>query len=204
MIIIGLTGQSGAGKTTVCETFEKNGFCIINADIVAREVMSNGSECLLKTAETFDGILLSDGSLDRKKLADIVFSDKEKLKAYERIIYPYILSSINEKISFYKKVGCEYLLLDAPTLFESGADALCDKIISVISDKNTRLIRILKRDNITAEQAEKRLNSQKNDIYYREKSDYVIENNGSYDELQKEAENVISLIKESCNAKKSQ
>lgn len=204
MIIIGLTGQSGAGKTTVCETFEKNGFCIINADIVAREVMSKGSECLLKTAKTFDGILLSDGSLYRKKLADIVFSDNEKLKAYERIIFPYILSSINEKISFYKKVGCEYLLLDAPTLFESGADRLCDRIISVISDRNARLSRIIKRDDITTEQAEKRLNSQNDDEFYKKKSDYVIENNGSYDELQKEAENVISLIKESYNAEKSQ
>lgn len=196
MIVVGLTGQSGAGKTTVCDTFEKSGFAVINADIVAREVMSKGSKCLEETVNVFGDILLGDGSLDRKKLAGIVFSDTDKLKIYENIIFPYIISSIKEKIDIFKKEMYNYVLLDAPTLFESKADNLCDIIVSVIADREIRIERILKRDSITFSEAESRLNSQKNDDFYIEKSDYVIRNNGSLSELENNTINVVNSIKE--------
>ena len=196
MIVVGLTGQSGAGKTTVCDTFEKSGFAVINADIVAREVMSKGSKCLEETVNVFGDILLGDGSLDRKKLAGIVFSDTDKLRIYENIIFPYIISSIKEKIDIFKKEMYNYVLLDAPTLFESKADNLCDIIVSVIADREIRIERILKRDSITLDEAESRLNSQKNDDFYIEKSDYVIRNNGSLSELENNTINVVNSIKE--------
>lgn len=202
MIIVGLTGQSGAGKTTVCNTFEKNGFAIINADIVAREVMSKGSECLKKTVDVFGNILLEDGTLDRQKLAGVVFSDSDKLKIYEDIIFPYIISSIKDKIDKYKENRENYILLDAPTLFESGADGLCDIIVSVIADRDIRLERILERDDITSEQAENRLNSQESDEFYTEKSDYVIRNNNTLSELENNAIDVINLIKEQFDAER--
>lgn len=196
MIVVGLTGQSGAGKTTVCDTFEKSGFAVINADIVAREVMSKGSKCLEETVNVFGDILLGDGSLDRKKLAGIVFSDTDKLRIYENIIFPYIISSIRGKIDIFKKEMYNYVLLDAPTLFESKADNLCDIIVSVIADREIRIERILKRDSITLDEAESRLNSQKNDDFYIEKSDYVIRNNGSLSELENNTINVVNSIKE--------
>lgn len=196
MIVVGLTGQSGAGKTTVCDTFEKSGFAVINADIVAREVMSKGSKCLEETVNVFGDILFGDGSLDRKKLAGIVFSDTDKLRIYENIIFPYIISSIKEKIDIFKKEMYNYILLDAPTLFESKADNLCDIIVSVIADREIRIERILKRDSITLDEAESRLNSQKNDDFYIEKSDYVIRNNGSLSELENNTINVVNSIKE--------
>lgn len=202
MIIVGLTGQSGAGKTTVCNTFEQSGFAIINADIVAREVMSKGSKCLEETVSVFGGILLEDGTLDRKKLAGIVFSDRDKLKIYENIIFPYIISSIKEKIDMYKKEMYNYILLDAPTLFESKADGLCDIIVSVIADRDIRLNRILKRDSITLNEAEIRLNSQKNDDFYICKSDYVIKNNGSLSELENNTMDVVNSIKEQSDEEK--
>ena len=202
MIIVGLTGQSGAGKTTVCSTFEKNGFAIINADIVAREVMSKGSECLDETVSVFGDILSEDGTLDRKKLAGIVFSDSDKLSVYENIIFPYIISSIKEKIDMYKKEMYNYILLDAPTLFESKADGLCDIIVSVIADRDIRLNRILKRDSITLHEAESRLNSQKNDDFYMGKSDYVIKNNGSLSELENNTMDVVNSIKEQSDEEK--
>ena len=202
MIIVGLTGQSGAGKTTVCSTFEKNGFAIINADIVAREVMSKGSECLDETVSVFGDILSEDGTLDRKKLAGIVFSDSDKLSVYENIIFPYIISSIKEKIDMYKKEMYNYILLDAPTLFESKADGLCDIIVSVIADRDIRLNRILKRDSITLHEAEIRLNSQKNDDFYMGKSDYVIKNNGSLSELENNTMDVVNSIKEQSDEEK--
>lgn len=202
MIIVGLTGQSGSGKTTVCNTFEKSGFAIINADIVAREVMSKGSRCLEETVDVFGNILSDDGTLDRKKLAGIVFTDSNKLRIYENIIFPYIISSIKEKIDVYKKESYDYILLDAPTLFESKADSLCDIIVSVIADRNIRIERILKRDSITLSEAESRLNSQKNDDFYIEKSDYVIKNNGSLSELENNTMNVVNSIKEQSDEKK--
>ena len=202
MIIVGLTGQSGAGKTTVCDTFEKSGFAIINADIVAREVMSKGSECLDETVSVFGDILSEDGTLDRKKLAGIVFSDSDKLSIYENIIFPYIISSIKEKIDMYKKEMYNYILLDAPTLFESKADVLCDIIVSVIADRDIRLNRILKRDSITLHEAEIRLNSQKNDDFYMGKSDYVIKNNGSLSELENNTMDVVNSIKEQSDEEK--
>lgn len=202
MIIVGLTGQSGSGKTTVCNTFEKSGFAIINADIVAREVMSKGSRCLEETVDVFGNILSDDGTLDRKKLAGIVFTDSNKLRIYENIIFPYIISSIKEKIDVYKKESYDYILLDAPTLFESKADSLCDIIVSVIADRNIRIERILKRDSITLSEAESRLNSQKNDDFYIEKSDYVIKNNGSLSELENNTMNIVNSIKEQSDEKK--
>lgn len=202
MIIVGLTGQSGAGKTTVCDTFEKSGFAIINADIVAREVMSKRSKCLEETVNVFGDILLEDGTLDRKKLAGIVFSDSDKLSIYENIIFPYIISSIKEKIDMYKKEMYNYILLDAPTLFESKADGLCDIIVSVIADRDIRLNRILKRDSITLHEAESRLNSQKNDDFYTGKSDYVIKNNGSLSELENNTMDVVNSIKEQSDEEK--
>ena len=202
MIIVGLTGQSGAGKTTVCSTFEKNGFAIINADIVAREVMSKESDCLRETVSVFGDILLEDGSLDRKKLAGIVFSDRNKLEVYENIIFPYIISSIKEKVDGYTKENYNYILLDAPTLFESKADKLCDIIVSVIADRDIRLKRILNRDLITLYEAEHRLNSQKNDDFYIEKSDYVIKNNGSLSELENNTMNIVNSIKEQSDEEK--
>lgn len=202
MIIVGLTGQSGAGKTTVCDTFEKSGFAIINADIVAREVMSNGSECLNETVSVFGDILLEDGTLDRKKLAGIVFSDSDKLSIYENIIFPYIIASIRDKIEVYKREKYDYLLLDAPTLFESKADKLCDIIVSVIADRDIRLNRILERDSITLHEAESRLNSQKNDDFYMGKSDYVIKNNGSLSELENNTMDIVNSIKEQSDEEK--
>lgn len=202
MIIVGLTGQSGAGKTTVCDTFEKSGFAIINADVVAREVMSKGSKCLDETVNVFGDVLLEDGTLDRKKIAGIVFSDADNLRIYENIIFPYIISSIKEKIDMYKKEMYNYILLDAPTLFESKADGLCDIIVSVIADRDIRLKRILKRDSITLHEAESRLDSQKNDDFYIEKSDYVIKNNGSLSELENNTIDVVNSIKEQSDEEK--
>ena len=155
-----------------------------------------------ETVSVFGDILLEDGTLDRKKLAEIVFSDSDKLSIYENIIFPYIISSIKEKIDMYKKEMYNYILLDAPTLFESKANKLCDIIVSVIADRKIRLERILKRDLITLCEAESRLNSQKNDDFYTGKSDYVIKNNGSLSELENNTMDVVNSIKEQSDEEK--
>jgi len=198
--VIGLTGQSGAGKTTVSQIFSENGFAVINADKVARKVMEKGSSCLEKTCAVFGDVKDSDGNLDRKLLASIVFTDMDKKKEYEGIIFPYITEEIEREISDAEKNGDEYILLDAPTLFESGTDSLCSVIVSVICDREVRLARIISRDGITHQQAENRLNSQHSDDFYILRSDYVIANDGTDDELSEKTRSVIKMIKERDNA----
>ena len=148
--LIGLTGQSGAGKTTVSDTFKEEGIPVINADFVAREVVKPKSPCLNDVIRAFGNeYLLPNGNLNRKMLANTVFTSKTKLSLLNSIMYPYITREILGIADEYSKGGEKIVIVDAPTLFESGIDKYCKKIISVISDINVRLKRIIKRDNIT-------------------------------------------------------
>ena len=202
--VIGLTGQSGAGKTTVCRVFEENGFAIINADKIARHIMEKGMPCLEEIKECFGKeILKEDGTLNRQKLADVVFGDKEKLKQLNAISYPYITSEILNKIKRLSEEKCKYVLLDAPTLFESRADDFCNIIISVTATEKNRTARIAERDGITAEQIKKRFSSQHTERFFINHSDFIIKNNKSVDELIEKAKEVAEKIKEYYNAEET-
>lgn len=203
MTVSGLTGQSGSGKTTVSAEFAAAGFMVINADILARKVMEKGQPCLEETVRYFGSeILLPDGTLDRKLLGKIVFSDRIRLDELNRICYKYINRMVEDMISEYGSRGEEYVLLDAPTLFEAGEDRLCDIIVSVIADKELRLKRVIERDKISVSAAEERFNSQHDTEFFRSHSDYVIENNGSVMELENRARDIIKQIMENSNAQK--
>ena len=200
--VIGLTGQSGAGKTTVSRVFSQNGFAVIDADIISREVTQKGQPCLTELSEAFGSdIIISDGTLNRKRLGSIVFSDREKLRQLNGIIYPYIIYRIISRIDELSEEGRELILLDAPTLFEANADDLCDLIISVTADESIRMSRIIARDNITPEAAKKRFESQYSEHFFVNHSDFVIINNKTPDVLAAKAEEVAGKIKEYYNAK---
>jgi dephospho-coA kinase len=201
--VIGLTGQSGAGKTTVCGVFRREGFDVIDADLISREVTRKGEPCLNELAEAFgSGILLPDGSLDRKKLGSIVFSDSERLRQLDGICYPYIIFRIIRCIEELSASGSKLIILDAPTLFESNADDLCDLIISVTADEKLREERITARDHISPEAARKRFNSQYSEHFFVSHSDFVIKNNKTPEILVAKAEEAADKIKEYYNAKK--
>ncbi len=181
---VGLTGMSGAGKTTACEVFREHGFHIIDCDNVAREVVKCGRPALADIAAHFgSGILTPDGGLDRKKLGGIVFSDKQKLAELDGLIYPFIHFEIIRELTEFSGTGERLFLLDAPTLFESGADIFCDCIVSVTADISVCRERIMLRDGLTAGQAEKRLLSQHDAEFYRERSDHCAENNGDREQF---------------------
>lgn len=189
VMVVGLTGQTGAGKSTVSKVFSESGFSVINADIISRIVVEKGSKCLSEIVEFFgNGILCEDGSLNRRALGNIVFSDKVKLDSLNSIIYPYIMSEILRQIKEHSENGKQLILLDAPTLFESHADDFCEIIISVLADPEIRKIRIIERDGLTLKQAEDRMNSQLDAEFFASHSDHVIENNDSIEAL-----NSISL-----------
>ena len=200
--VIGLTGQSGAGKTTVSRVFAEEGFAIIDADIISRQVMEKGQPCLTELAEAFGcEIIHEDGSLDRKLLGSIVFSDREKLRQLDGICYPYIIYRIIRRIEELSAEGYGLILLDAPTLFESNADDLCDLIISVTADEDIRLERIIRRDNISADAAKKRFQSQYSESFFVSHSDFVIKNNKTSVILTAKAREVADKIKEYYDAK---
>lgn len=200
--MIGLTGQSGAGKTTVSCVFSQNGFAVIDADIISREVTEKGQPCLTELSEAFGSDIINlDGTLNRKRLGSIVFSDREKLRQLNGIIYPYIIYRIISRIEELSEEGKELILLDAPTLFEANADDLCDLIISVTADESIRMSRIIARDNITPEAAKKRFESQYSEHFFVNHSDFVIINNKTPDVLAAKAEEVAGKIKEYYNAK---
>lgn len=201
--IVGLTGMSGAGKTTACGVFTREGFCAIDCDIIARRVVDRGKPALKEIAAAFsDDVITPEGRLDRAKVADIVFSDEEKLKLLDRLIYPYITFYIVAAVRELSRIGGNLILLDAPTLFESGADVMCDVIVSVTADKELCAERIMKRDGISREKAEKRLSSQHGADFFREHTQYCIENSGDIAEFGARLAQTSAAVKESFFEKK--
>ena len=201
-MVVGLTGQSGAGKTTVCSVFRENGYAVIDADGIARKIVKKGTPCLAELADYFGScIIRDDGELDRRKLASIVFSDSSKLEVLNSISYPYITAEILEQIRNLSAEGKKLILLDAPTLFESRADDFCELIISVISKEEKRLQRIIARDKLTEEAARKRLSSQRDDRFFIQNSDFIIKNNKTRDALLDVAREVSEKVVEYYNKK---
>ncbi len=194
-MIIGLTGQSGAGKSTISSIFNKKEYFIINCDVIAHEVISTNKDCFRQLVDEFStAIVDSDGGINRKALGRICFNDRSKLKTLDTITHPFIINTIKEKIKYLNNAGIKKVLLDAPTLFEAHAECLCDTIICVIADSELRLKRIMERDNISLEDATMRIRSQHNDEFYKERSDYVVYNNGSLWQFMNEIEGVIATI----------
>lgn len=184
VMVIGLTGQTGAGKSTVSKVFVQNGFRLIDADAISRHVVARGSHCLADLQECFtDAILTPDGELDRKVMASIAFSDHRKLEMLNTIMYPYIVGEILRMIHRFSQQNHKLILLDAPTLFESRADDFCDLIISVVAKPELRMQRIMERDHISEKVAQQRMEMQLTEEFFRLHSDTVLENNSSFSEL---------------------
>ena len=194
--IVGLTGMSGAGKTTACEIFKAQGFGIVNCDFVSRIVVEKGRPALSELKAFFgSSVILSDGTLNRKLIGNLIFSDNSARVEFNRIIYPFISYEMIKMVKNYIDNGIKIILLDAPTLFESGTDDFCDAVVSVVADKETCLNRIMNRDSLTYEEAFNRLKSQFSPDFYRDRSSFCVENRGSADEFKCEVLNIAEKIK---------
>lgn len=194
-LVVGLTGQTGAGKTTVSQTFMENGFYVIDGDAVARILTTKGHPYLDEVSRHFGkDVLDADGNLIRQKLADIVFTDPQKLQELNAVFSPYVVAQIKKMVDSATTFCSRRVLIDAPTLFETGCNRLCSKVVSVVSDRELRLRRIIARDGLTRSQAENRVKAQLSEEFFRAHSDYVIENNTSREDLQLRALDVVSKI----------
>ena len=191
--LVGLTGQSGAGKSTVSRIWQDAGVKVIDCDKVARIVTEDNSECNKELYKLFPQCFDERLHLDRRMMADLIFGDKQKLKSQNDIIFKYIGQYIDGVIS---SVSDDFLVLDAPTLFESGIYKRCSAIVSVLSSEKLRLDRIINRDGISEESVLLRFNSQKSDRFFTENSNIIIINDGTVSELEVKALNALNKIKE--------
>lgn len=196
MLTIGLCGGSGSGKGTVASLFQKKGFLVIDTDAVYHELISVSSECSLRLIEEFgEEITDSKKIIDRQKLAQIVFSDRDKLKALNTIAHHYVLKKVREIIKSADETKFRGAVVDAPLLFESGFDKECDYIICVTASDDLKILRIVQRDNISKENAMKRIQNQAPDHSIISKSDFFIDNNNSdMNGLDNQVEKIISKI----------
>ena len=184
MRIIGVTGPSGSGKTLLGEYFSGLGIKVIDADALYHSMLVPPSECLDAIRRQFgDGVFCPDGSLDRAALSAVVFSDADKLCLLNETVLGIVISEIRRLIAQLGAQGETAVIVDAPTLIESGFDRECDEVISVISSRQTRIDRISARDAITRERAEERVRAQKDDAFYADASDYVLTNDGTEEQF---------------------
>lgn len=175
-LVIGLTGQTGAGKSTLARRLAEEGFPIIDADIAAREIVAVGSPLLNELAEVFGrDIIGSNGSLDRRLLASRAFASKANTKKINRITHPAITTSIKNKIEAAQKNGARAVVIDAAVLLESGLAEECDIIAVVTAPFDIRLERIMQRDGLSEDEALKRIRIQPDDKAYFEKADIVLQ-----------------------------
>jgi dephospho-CoA kinase len=171
--LVGLTGKTGAGKSTVSKYLLEKGAYIIDGDIVARNVLRDDESLLVRLSEAFGDILNPDGSLDRKALARVAFSTPENTDKLNKIIHPAINNAIHrEADEAFSKY--DVVVVDAAAIIESGFADECDLLYVVHAPVDVRLERIMKRDNISEEDAMVRINGQKDDDFYLSRADGVI------------------------------
>ena len=178
--ILGLTGGIASGKSTVSAYLAQNGALIIDADLIARQVVAKKSSGLKQIVAKFGGeILTASGELDRKKLGKLFFSNKELLKALTDITGPLIRAEILREIEAAKKAQVKLVVLDIPLLFEAGYQTLCDKVMVVTIPSKLQLERVMKRDNLSAAEARKRIANQLPASKRNELADVLIDNSKS-------------------------
>ncbi|MBE6699439.1 MAG: dephospho-CoA kinase [Ruminococcaceae bacterium] len=192
MLVIGLTGPTGAGKGEVAAIFARYGIPVINADRVYHELITPPSSCLQELVDAFGKeILLSDGNLDRRALGGIVFNDPAARERLNTITHRYVMEEVKTRMERFRRDGIPVAVFDAPQLFEADAHRACGAVISVLADRQLRLERIMMRDKITAEAARRRILAQKSDAFFKSHSDYIIENNGAAEALAPQVHGIL-------------
>ena len=175
--IIGITGQSGSGKSFFSGCFSKYNSLIYDLDKVVHDLYKNDVEFINLIASKFDNVVNIDGSINRTILGNIVFNDPDKLSFLNSIVHPYVVKICLKIMIKAVREKYDYLIFDAPQLFESGLNKICDITVGILADKDVRKKRILARDKLSEDKIELRMKNQKDDAYYIEKCDLIFYNN---------------------------
>lgn len=196
-MVIGITGGSGSGKSLASRYLSARGGILIDCDKVYAALVDSPSKCTLAIADAFGNeVLKADGSLDRSKLSKIVFKhkNKDKLQLLNETVHPMVINEVERILRAEENSNAPYFLIDAPQLFEAGADRLCDCTVYVTADKFKRFERILERDNITMSAAMRRVASQHTDEFFKSKCDHIVYNNGTEEELKAECDKLLDSL----------
>ncbi|RUS43837.1 dephospho-CoA kinase [Cohnella sp. AR92] len=181
---MGLTGGIATGKSTVSRLLTECGAALVDADRIAREVVEPGQASLRLIAERFgQAVLLENGALNRKKLGEIVFADPAEREALERITHPAIRAVMKERMARLEREDPSRLVVvDVPLLYESELSSLFQKVMVVYVPREVQLERLMERDGLSREAAERRLHAQMDIEEKRKRADFVIDNRGSLEE----------------------
>ena len=195
-LLAGLTGGIATGKSTVSQMFAHLGAKIVDADLLARDVVMPGQPALAEIAAEFGpDVLQADGSLDRKRLGDIVFGNPEKRRRLEQITHPAIYLRQQRILSVYEEEAFEGVVLwDAAVLIESGGHKRMDKLVVVLTDPATELARLMARDAMTEDVARTRIAAQMPVADKAALADYVIDNSGSRAETERQVRDVYARL----------
>lgn len=197
LTVIGLTGGIASGKSTVSALLKEKGAAIIDADKIAREIMTKCKPAWHEVVDYFgDEILNEDkNDIDRKKLADIVFSDKAKLEVLNSITHPKIIEEIKRQVEEYKKAGKKIIVIDAALLIEAGLNKIVDEVWVVAVNEEVQLQRLMTREKgITKDEAVKRIKSQMPLTEKLKFADRVIDNNSTIEETKNQVDKIWTKI----------
>ena len=194
MYVIGLCGRSGSGKSTVCGFLKEKGFYCIDADKVCHKLYETDDNCINELSERFGSSVVKDSKIDRSVLRVVVFESPNGIADLNTITHKYIITSILAEAELAFNQGYKYVVVDAPTLFESGLNAYCNATIGVVAEDNSLLERLKKRDALSKEALEKRLKSQKSNLYLYRNCTQLIKNNGTLQELRQKVFVAVMLI----------
>ena len=189
--VIGVTGRSGSGKSLLSQQLQATGAQVLDADKVYAQLLKTDNPMTRMLCHHFPGVW-KEGVLDRKKLADIVFSDPKALETLNFITHSQVKAQMHHTV---EHSDSKLIVLDVPLLFESGIDQLCDLTLAVLADREGSLARIMKRDGIDRPRAEARLNSQPHDDFYRARADLLLHNTGTLAQFE---EKVDTFVKKYC------
>jgi dephospho-CoA kinase len=194
--LVGLTGGIASGKSTVAEILKRQGAAIINADVLAREVVEPDRQAWTEIVNAFGtAVLQPDRALDRQKLRAIIFDDPAARKKIESIIHPQVRGLAEQRIREHTAAGYAVIVYEVPLLFEGNLQEWLRPVILVACDVDTQRKRLQSRDNLSAVQAQKHIGAQMSLEEKRRLADYVIENNGSLEDLERQVRAVLEKIK---------
>lgn len=194
MVTVGITGGIGSGKSTVCDIWSKMGAYILNADELAKQVMVSDPEVKKQLIATFgDNSFNNDGSLNTKHLAREAF-EKERVNELNAIVHPKLPIAASQKMAEAEAQGYDFFVYEAALLLENLEPESLDATVLVLADEEIRINRVLKRDETIKEEIKQRIDKQQNFEKATDKVDYVIHNNGTFEELEKKAEFIYQNI----------
>lgn len=194
MTVIGVTGCTGAGKTSALDVLAENGALVIDCDAVYHDLLDSSEEMLAALQNAFPQAF-TDGVLDRKALGNLVFSDASALSRLNALTHGFVADQVTALLREHAMAGGKLAAIDAIELLSSGIAQLCDCTVAVVAEEEIRAERIMKRDGISREYALKRIHAQKDETYYREHCTYTVENNTDICDFTDKILNILDEVK---------